>query len=336
VSEHGILIIKGHEVEGLLRGREVDIVASVRAGYELHGQGKSSLPHSVFLRFPDDEQNRIIALPAYLGGDFDLAGMKWVSSFPANTGAGVNRAAAVIVLNSADTGRPQALLEGSWISAKRTAASAALAAQNLVSNGNVSPTGIIGCGLINFEVVRFLQALNLSQESVLLFDTDPARAETFRQKCGAEFPGLSVEISNDPEHLLADCNLVSIATTATKPHLRDVSACRPGTVLLHVSLRDVSPEVILKCENIVDDVDHVCRAQTSIHLAEQQAGNRDFITCTLPDLLLGKGRPQRRAASGTTIFSPFGLGILDLALAALTRDLALEHQVGQKIENFLP
>jgi ornithine cyclodeaminase len=335
VPEDDILIIKGHEVESLLRGREVDIVAGIRAGYELHGQGKSSLPHSVFLRFPDDEQNRIIALPAYLGGDFDVAGMKWVSSFPANTKAGVSRASAVIVLNSADTGRPQALLEGSWISAKRTAASAALAAQNLVSNDTVGPTGIIGCGLINFEVVRFLQALNLSRESVILFDTDPARAETFRQKCGAQFPELSVEISNDPEHVLANCNLVSVATTATKPHLRDVSACRPGTVLLHVSLRDFSPEVILKCENIVDDVDHVCRAQTSIHLTEQQTGNRDFITCTLPDLLLGTG-PQRSAASGITIFSPFGLGILDLALAALTRDLALEHEVGQKIENFLP
>lgn len=335
MGEDEILIIKGHEVERLLLGREVSIVESIRAAYELHGQGKSSLPHSVFLRFPEHEQNRIIALPAYLGGDFNLPGIKWVSSFPANTKAGMNRASAIIVLNSAATGRPNAFLEGSWISAKRTAASAALAAQQLISSQTVVATGIIGCGLINFEVVRFLQALNLSSESVIVFDTDPARAETFRQKCADQFPLLRVEISTGSDYVLANCNVVSIATTATKPHLLDVSACRPGAVLLHISLRDFSPAVILSCENIVDDVDHVCRAQTSIHLAEQQVGNRDFITGTLPDLLLGKSH-ERSAASTITIFSPFGLGILDLALAALTRDLALEQEVGQTIENFQP
>jgi N-[(2S)-2-amino-2-carboxyethyl]-L-glutamate dehydrogenase len=332
MSEEDLLIIKGHEVESILRGREADIVESVRSGYELHGQGRSSLPHSVFLRFPEQEQNRIIALPAYLGGDFDLAGMKWISSFPANTRNGVNRASAVIVLNSAVTGRPNVLLEGSWISAKRTAASAALAAQHLVDGSG--PTGIIGCGVINFEVIRFLHASDLSREAVVLFDTDQARAETFRGKCAEQFPELQLEISTDVKQLLARCKLVSIATTASKPHLQDISACQPGTVLLHVSLRDLSPEVILQCENIVDDVDHVCRAQTSIHLAEQQTGNRNFIACTLPDVLLGKSR-RRTTASGVTIFSPFGLGILDLALAALTRDLALVQGVGQTIENFL-
>jgi len=82
-------------------------------------------------------------------------------------------------------------------------------------------------------------------------------------------------------------------------------------------------------------VDHVCRAQTSLHLAEQLTGRRDFIACTLADVLAGRQAP-RGGANGVTVFSPFGLGVLDLALAALTRDLAIDHRCGQRIDNFLP
>jgi ornithine cyclodeaminase len=335
VSEQDILLVKGHEVEKLLAGREAAVVEVVRAAYEIHGRGESSLPHSVFLRFPDNERNRIIALPAYLGGDFRVAGMKWVSSFPGNLDVNLNRASAIIVLNSAETGRPEAILEGSWISAKRTAASAALAAHRLATAETAAPVGIVGCGLINFEVIRFLRALKLIRETIYICDTDAARAESFRKKCAAAFPELALLISPDAPDVLARCGVVSLATTAARPHLSDLSLCRKGTVVLHLSLRDLTPEVILRSENIVDDVDHVCRAETSLHLAEQVAGHREFIAGTLADILAGR-RDRREGASGVTIFSPFGLGVLDLALASLTRDLAVDHRYGQRIDNFLP
>jgi 2,3-diaminopropionate biosynthesis protein SbnB len=328
-----ITILRGSEVREVLAGRELELIQAVRIAYETHGDGDSSLPHSTFLPFPGQPRNRIIALPAYLGGACRIAGVKWVSSFPDNLQLGADRASAMVILNSTQTGRPEAVLEGSVISAKRTAASAALAAQCLVSDSKIDHVGMIGCGLISFEIARFLLAVFPEVQTLTLFDKDEARAKQFANK--KIFDGVKVEIAKDVNAVLRSCPLISIATTALKPHITDIGECPRGSTILHISLRDLTPEVILSCDNVVDDIDHVCRAQTSVHLAEQLAGHRKFIRCTLADILKGRA-PARNGSEAVSVFSPFGLGVLDLAVSKLVRDLALDQGLETVIDSFLP
>jgi ornithine cyclodeaminase len=334
-----ILILKGDDVAALLDGRETQIVDAVEGAYRTHGRGDSSLPHSSFLKFPQDEADRIIALPTYLGGEFDVAGIKWIASFPGNIGRGMDRASAVVILNCPVTGRPKAIIEGSIISARRTAASAALAAKTLHAHAAEDRLGLIGCGLINFETARFALAALPRLRGLIIYDSDAARAEQFKRECLDAFsPGSSIRIEvdtvGDPRAVFGRTSLVAIATTATRPHISDLSACAPGSTILHTSLRDLAPEVILSSDNVVDDVDHVCRAQTSIHLAEQLTGNRGFIRCTLAEIL--SGRAPQRGGDAISVFSPFGLGALDMAVSKLVYDLALQTGRGQLIPSFLP
>jgi N-[(2S)-2-amino-2-carboxyethyl]-L-glutamate dehydrogenase len=141
-----------------------------------------------------------------------------------------------------------------------------------------------------------------------------------------------VEIADDVESALAAHRLVSVATTAAAPHLSTAS-CRPGTVLLHISLRDLDVPSILAARNVVDDTEHVCKAATSLDLAQQTTGDRAFVHAELGDVLSGKVAVPYDAAS-VTVFSPFGLGALDAAVAAYVLDSAAGKELGIRVPDF--
>jgi 2,3-diaminopropionate biosynthesis protein SbnB len=328
-----INVLTAADIAAVLRGREAEIIEEVSRAYLAHGTGNSSLPHSSFLRFPGQPANRIIALPAYVGGDEPASGLKWISSFPGNIDNGLDRASAVIIVNSLVDGRAQAIMEGSVISAKRTAASAALAARSLHFNPEPETLGLVGCGLINHEITRFCKFVFPSLRRLTLFDTAPGKAQSVLGSYKAIAP--EVTVSRSIEELAESCELISFATTAGTPHVTHLSGCPAGCTILHVSLRDLAPEVILSADIVVDDPDHVCRASTSVHLAEQKTGNRDFIRCSLSQVLAG-AEPPRRSTDELLIFNPFGLGILDVSLARFVLRKARQQQRGIRIAGFHP
>jgi 2,3-diaminopropionate biosynthesis protein SbnB len=329
-----VLIIGAPEVEAALKGCEESVLDAVRKAYESHSSGASSLPHSSFLRFPDSDKDRIICLPAYLGGEFELAGVKWIASMPDNVGRGMERASAVMILNDRLTGRPKAVVEGSIISKQRTAASAALASK-VLAKGEPDVIGFVGCGPINASVAQFLAAVWPNVSRFMTFDLDPTRAEVFGEGLMALRPGAEFKVAASLQELLSDCPMVAFGTTAITPYVDDLNACPADATILHISLRDLQAGVILANHNIVDDLDHVNRAATSIHLASQQEGHTDFVHSSLGDILLGKASvPERDGRK--LIFTPFGLGVLDLAVADLVMKTLAEDGGGTLVKSFLP
>src|SRR5437899_11353818 len=174
-------IINGKTVFDIVRAHRAECIDVVRDAYLAHAEGHAVNPDSNFLRFPEKPDCRIIALPAYLGNGFDVAGLKWIASYPGNVGRGFPRASAVLVLNSYETGFPFAILESSIISASRTAASAALAAYWLSGRSRRARSlGIVGTGFIARYVYDFLVDTGWAIEEVRLYDTSPVESEKLR------------------------------------------------------------------------------------------------------------------------------------------------------------
>jgi N-[(2S)-2-amino-2-carboxyethyl]-L-glutamate dehydrogenase len=311
-------VISGAQVKAALEGREREIVELVEWAYRLHGAGGTVNPPSHFLRFPDRPSSRIIALPASLGGEGGVHGLKWISSFPENVEAGIPRASAVLILNDRDTGYPFACLEASIVSAARTAASAALAADWL-SRGRARPAraGFFGAGLIARFVHTFLAGTGWSFDEIGVHDLSAASAEGFRGHLERSGAGGRLTVHDGPEDLIRSSDMVVFATVAGEPHVHEVSWFDHDPLVLHVSLRDLAPEIVLASANVVDDVEHCLKASTSPHLAERLTGNRGFVDGTLDDVMSGR---LTLPADRPVVFSPFGLGVLDLAVGKLVYD----------------
>ena len=326
-----INVLTSGEVASILKDKEWDIIEIVKETYVLHREGHSSLPQSIFLRFPNRDSDRIIGLPAYIGGDLDIAGMKWISSFPENINNGMERASAAIILNDMSTGRVSTFMEASIISAKRTAGSAALAARELHSNKEEKKIGLVGCGRINWEILNFLHVVFPGLEEVYVFDKSVERAKEFADSFSKE--NFSINIMGSIDEVFENAKLVCFATTAGVPYISEIAACDQDTTILNISLRDFAPEFVEQCYNIVDDVDHVCRERTSIHLTEQKLNTRSFVAGTLADVVLGRIKP--RTEGKPVLFSPFGLGVLDLALASVVKEEATKNNLGITIKDFI-
>jgi ornithine cyclodeaminase len=148
--------------------------------------------------------------------------------------------------------------------------------------------GFIGTGLIARYIHTYLTATGWSFDEIGAHDPSVASATGFSGYLGRAGVTGRVRVHDGAEQLIRSSDLVVFATVATTPHVTDPSWFAQNPVVLHVSLRDLAPKILLASTNIVDDVDHCLKADTSRHLVEQMTGNRDFLDGTLDDVMAGR------------------------------------------------
>ena len=323
-------VVPGPVVKRVIDANKEQVFNAVMAAYRLHDSGNTLNPDSYFLRYPANPNARIIALPAHLGGEVQKSGIKWISSFPENRATNLARASAVLILNDASTGYPLACLEASLISATRTAASAALAAEHISPHPFEGTLAVIGTGVIARATVEWLLFRNWNFRRVKLYDADPNEAAHFRKWLRDECK-LPATIEDSLADATSGSSLILFTTTAPDPYLGDKGLFEHSPTVLHLSLRDIGTNVILASQNIVDDIDHCLKARTSLHLTEMETGNRNFVSGSLVDvfekrLQLDYQRPR--------IFSPFGLGVLDVAVGNFILEAAKSSGAAIELPNF--
>jgi ornithine cyclodeaminase/alanine dehydrogenase-like protein (mu-crystallin family) len=165
---------------------------------------------------------------------------------------------------------------------------------------------------------------------VAAYDLASSYAELFAMFANRDL-GLTARVASNLTDTISGADVIVLATTAATPYIRDRRIFAPGQIVLNISLRDLDPTVIAEAHNIVDDVDHCSTANTSIHLAEQVFGTRDFIDGTLAELMVGNVKLR---TDWLRIFSPFGLGVLDLAVGMFVYRAATEAGDAKQIAGF--
>jgi len=323
-------VVPGPLVKRVIDGNKQQVFEAVESAYRRHDSGSTLNPDSYFLRYPANPNARIIALPAHIGGAVQKSGIKWISSFPDNRANNLARASAVLILNDASTGYPLACLEASLISATRTAASAALAAEAISPKPFEGTLAVIGTGIIARTTVEWLLFRKWEFGKINLYDVDHNESEHFRKWLHDQF-GLEAQIQDSLADATSGSSLILFTTTVLDPYLADKELFAQSPTVLHLSLRDICVNVILASQNIVDDVDHCLKAKTSLHLAEMETGNRDFVAGSLVDVLekrfkLDHQRPR--------IFSPFGLGVLDVAVGNFVLEAAKSSGEAMELPDF--
>jgi ornithine cyclodeaminase len=187
---------------------------------------------SPFARMPlNGPDRRFAAMPAYLGGDVHLAGVKWYGSNVANKEIGLPRSIHTIVLNDPDTGAPVAIMAGNLVSAYRTAAVPGVGARYLAAPDS-RQLAIVGPGAMNTTSLDAFVAVRPGIERVLVRGRSAPSTERFIEGVRERHPHLEVSVAGSVQEAVQGADIVSVATvsspgSANYPYL-DESWLKPG------------------------------------------------------------------------------------------------------------
>jgi ornithine cyclodeaminase len=286
-----------------------------------------SQPIKPYLRYKD-LKNRIIAMPAYIGGKFDIAGIKWIASFPDNINKGIPRANSVVVLNKSNTGEPLAIINTPLLSIIRTASVGGLMAKYFLKSRNFKniTVGIIGFGPIGRYHLKMMMSLFGSKiKKVLIFDIKKIDKKTINCNNLEK-----VEVVDTWEKAYINSDIV-ITCTVSKERYIDKKP-KDGSLQLNVSLRDYKTNIFeyVKGGIIVDDWDEVCRENTDIEAMSKEAGLTRSGTYSINDVVC-KGIIDKIGKDRIVMFNPMGMGVFDMAIGKHYFDNACKEGAGRKL-----
>jgi ornithine cyclodeaminase len=305
-------------------------VEAVRRALTLHASGSTVQPLKPYLRWRPDchVADRIIAMPAYLGGTEPAAGLKWIGSRHDNPQRfGLERASALVVLNDPETHHPIAVMEGALLSKMRTAAVTFVAARHLAPPAFTELT-LVGCGPVGRAHVLGMLELFPSLSTIHLFDLRDEAARRLVDEAGGQDGTCRCVVHDNAVSAVRAGEVVVTCTVAGEPYL-PLEWLRAGSFLANVSLRDVHDDVLLGADKlVVDDWDHSAREGTPLgRVVAAGCLSRAGLHAELGQIEVGE-RPGRESDDETIVLNPMGMAIFDVACAQAVFHRALEAGVG--------
>lgn len=331
--EHNIVFLnnKAMEKTGVLDMAAA--IADVKNAYILNHNRDVINPGKCVLRWGqtiEDENvlGRINAMPGYIGGAYNMAGIKWIGSGPMNYKKGLPRASVTVVLNDPDTKLPVCVADGTAISTVRTGASGGVAME-LLARSDARVLTICGAGA---QAHTQLEAALISRptlQKVNVYDIIPANADRFIAVNKEKYPHITFVNASDIEAAVKESDIIDCVTLATEPFIKG-KWLKKGALVMNMSDYEVENDCVELADKVVVDfwesIKH--RMISTVALMWRDGLFKDEqLHAELGEILVGKKCP-RESDDEIIYFNAVGAGILDIAVAARCYQKARRENIG--------
>lgn len=327
--------------------------------YRMGGANGNS--HGVMMTFPaespfpnmptDGPDRRFMAMPAYLGGKFDMAGMKWYGSNTENKKKGLPRSILMLTLNDKDTGAPLAYMSANILSAYRTGAVPGVG-MKYFAREDAEVVGIIGPGVMNKTAFDAAMAVRSGIKTVKVKGRSSKSVNNFIAYLHEKYPEITdIRVVDSEEEAVKDADIISIATSTPTGDPSDYP---------YIDEKWIKPGALICCPASArfDDDFVINRARTvtdNIQLYEAWSEEMDFPayhTIPIPAVhcmdLITEGRmkkeqiddlgevligniPVHRKDDEIIIYSVGGMPIEDVAWGTIVYRNAIANGIGTKL-----
>lgn len=327
--KHEILYLTPEDVVDLGVNDMHAALADVEETFRLIGKGDALIPTKVAMEWPEDKfgpQNRINAMPGYLGGSVNMAGVKWIGSNIDNVNHGMPRASALVILNDPVTKYPVCIMDGARISAMRTGASGGMGSMFLAKK-DASTVLMCGAGVqARTQLEAACTARNIKR--VIVYDIIEEKAKALAELIAAEF-GIKGESTMEPEKAVHDADIVITATVATEPIVKP-DWIHPGLTFVHMGGPETTYDVINMADKVFTDDWEGIKHRGLTTLAEGWkcgAISESKVNGNVNRVMLGE-IPGRESDDEFIFYACVGIGATDVAIATRIYRKALAEKKG--------
>ena len=241
------------------------LITLYKGDYVMGGQNHNS--HGCMITFPDHpefpgmpqnaDDRRFMAMPAYLGGNYQMAGMKWYGSNVENKKVGLPRSILMMILNDKDTGAPLALMSANLVSAYRTGGIPGVGAKYLARKDS-RVVSIIGPGVMGKTSLAAFVSVCPNLDTVKIKGRSQRSLDAFTRFIREELPQIkNIEICDSVEEAVKDSDIISFTTTVRD----DVSSfpyingdwIKKGALISMPSAARFDDDFLAGCKLVVDN-----------------------------------------------------------------------------------
>lgn len=199
-----------------------EVTSRVEEAFVAKARDQVQMPSKLYLFF-EEYSGDLRTMPAYIPA-FELSTVKIVNAHPDNPAEhDLPTVMALIVAVDPETGRPKAILDGTEITALRTAAASALSTR-LFAPDNSKTLGLIGAGEQSYYQVEG-QLGEVSFREILVYDKNRDNASDLQNWIQENYPSTTAKLAREPEILLRDCDVINSLTPVTSPLVSSLESC---------------------------------------------------------------------------------------------------------------